>query len=103
MERLIDLLREVFVERDYLKIQFYKKIKKIETKLKNDTPQTKIVLNSFIFTHIAFEPLLKRWNLSSADELEKFNVLNYPERDTDAGVECIEKMFKKMLSEGGIK
>lgn len=73
------------------KVEFYKKIKKLEARLQPTSPDKRIVLNSFILSATASQDLKQWWHMSKL-ELEKKHVLCL---DSD---DCIEVMLEKILT-----
>lgn len=74
------------------KIEFYKTIKKLQSRLQNTIKTEKIILNSFIMS-ITPSATLKEWWMMNKLERESKNVLCLDDDD------CIEIMIKKILSD----
>lgn len=74
------------------KIQFYKTIKDIETRLAPTDRDKHIVLNSFIMSDTSAQSLHEWWNISRPDR-EAMNVYTLDD------AECVEKMIDKILNQ----
>ena len=79
------------VRADDPKVEFYKKIKELETRLQPTAPDKHIVLNSFIMSGTKSMDLKQWWNMTKA-EREAKNVLCLDNDD------CIDVMFGKILN-----
>lgn len=78
------------VRSDDPKVEFYKKIKELETRLQPTAPDKRIVLNSFIMSGTKSVDLRQWWNMAKP-EREAKNVLCLDNDD------CIDVMFSKIL------
>ena len=74
------------------KIEFYKTIKDLQTRLQDKLENEKVILNSFIMS-ITPSQSLKEWWMMSKPERESKNVLCLDNDD------CIEVMLKKILAD----
>lgn len=71
------------------KVEFYKKIKELESRLQPTAPDKRIVLNSFIMSGTKSVDLRQWWNMTK-HELEAKNVLCLDNND------CIDVLFEKI-------
>lgn len=83
------------VEKDNLKIEFYRKIKELEQRLKPTAGDKEIILNSFIMSGTNSARLREWWKMER-DEREARNVycLDHPD--------CVERMIEKILGGGAL-
>lgn len=79
------------VRADDSKVEFYKKIKELETRLQVTAPDKRIILNSFIMSGTNSLELKEWWHMSKPEREEK-HVLCLDNDD------CIEVMFEKILN-----
>lgn len=79
------------VRADDPKVEFYKKIKELESRLQPTAPDKRIVLNSFIMSGTKSVDLKQWWNMTKL-EREAKNVLCLDDND------CIGIMFGKIFS-----
>lgn len=73
------------------KIQFYKKIKELETRLAPTSGNKTIVLNSFIMSSTRGADLRNWWHMLSPQEHEAMNVYTLDD------IRCVDKMITKIL------
>jgi hypothetical protein len=73
-----------------IKVEFYKNIKKIETRLQPPDGEKKIILNSFILSGTK-PAIIEHWWEKTKQEMEAMNVFCLDNSD------CIEVMMKKIL------
>ena len=78
------------IRADDPKVEFYKKIKELESRLQPTAPDKRIVLNSFIMSGTKFADLKQWWNMTKP-ECEARNVLCLDNND------CIDVMIGKIL------
>ena len=79
------------VRSDDPKVEFNKKIKELEARLRPTAPDKRIVLNSFIMSGTKSVDLKQWWNMTKP-EREARNVLCLDNDD------CVEVMFNKILN-----